>query len=73
MPFGATFLPFQFLLPVTPDDILIFGGVSSTNEKSREVNKMLTRSEYSIPVGKDARVTEICFHRVSAMSEAVVH
>lgn len=73
MPFGATFLPFQFVLPITSEEILIFGGANRTNEKSREVNKMLNRSEYSIPVGKDARITEICFHRVSAMSEAVVH
>ena len=70
LPFGARFLPFQFVLPVTAEDILIFGGVNSTNEKSREVNNMLIRSEYSILDGKDAQITEICFHRALATSVA---
>jgi hypothetical protein len=37
MPFGGRFLPFQFLLPINDQEILIFGGVNR-NEKSREVH-----------------------------------
>lgn len=36
LPFGAVFLPFQFVFPINAGEILIFGGMEG-NEKNTEV------------------------------------
>lgn len=61
LPFGGVMLPFQFMMPVSASEIIIFGGVSN-NEKSAGV-KLFNTESLSLDNYGDILPVGICSER----------